>query len=579
MSWEKVGSNRPKRRYGNTIGIKNDDNLQTESQIRILLETFKTKPCDRTGIVHDTRLCEKYHPYIDDQRRNPYQTFYSPDDGTCLNQVEIMYHPMVFRTALCQKGSNCVFGKSCARAHTSKQLRDRTEETDAYYDKSFQPVRHEQSLASSLDLSLLSRVRPNFSVLAQRAWKEKHVKPTKSSMKILEHLWFAVNRSNELFYQIQEAAIEEGLGTVHREIANELNIRGIDHSGIGVRINSLLDEPSPYFATRILSYGERIITSLRKLERKEISKSKNLLIQFLSNGTLRMTAVRTKQQGLTDLLDNEIAKLDFWIKQERYDDFYSCGCCFESFNLDQGIICENGHFYCSSGEEEGNQCFSMLAKSQFLHLSSRKDHSLHCPECNVPYGNKAAASNLSSEVFDQYQGAIVDAKVTKKADEMNDEFNRRLQAAIAEVLKTYGNAESRLLLEAKNLASEARNTILNLRCPHCKAVYVDFTGCMAIQCERCKGNFCAYCHQKTESSRGAHEHVRQCLMNDTDDGSYYATAEQIHDAQKRYRTREIKRFLKKYKKNLQNAIVIELEKDLMDLEIKREALFELGNLM
>ena len=173
----------------------------------------------------------------------------------------------------------------------------------------------------------------------------------------------------------------------------------------------------------------------------------------------------------------------------------------------------------------------------------------------------------------------MDAKVTKKADEMNDEFNRRLQAAIAEVLKTYGNAESRLLLEAKNLASEARNTILNLRCPHCKAVYVDFTGCMAIQCERCKGNFCAYCHQKTESSRGAHEHVRQCLMNDTDDGSYYATAEQIHDAQKRYRTREIKRFLKKYKKNLQNAIVIELEKDLMDLEIKREALFELGNLM
>ena len=68
-------------------------------------------------------------------------------------------------------------------------------------------------------------------------------------------------------------------------------------------------------------------------------------------------------------------------------------------------------------------------------------------------------------------------------------------------------------------------------------------------------------------------------MNETDDGSYYANTEQIQDAQKRYRTREIKSFLRQYKKNLQNAIVIELKKDLKDLGIKQEALFELGNLM
>ena len=68
-------------------------------------------------------------------------------------------------------------------------------------------------------------------------------------------------------------------------------------------------------------------------------------------------------------------------------------------------------------------------------------------------------------------------------------------------------------------------------------------------------------------------------MNETANGSYYATAEQIKDAQKRYRTREIKKFLRKHKKNLQNAIVIELERDLQDLGIHQEALFELGNLM
>ena len=118
-----------------------------------------------------------------------------------------------------------------------------------------------------------------------------------------------------------------------------------------------------------------------------------------------------------------------------------------------------------------------------------------------------------------------------------------------------------------------------MQCPHCENAYFDFFGCMAIQCKRCEENFCAYCHQKTSSSRGAHKHVRKCLLNERATGSYYATPEQIEDAQKRYRTREIKRFLMSYKKNLQNAIVIELEQDPKDLEIKQEALFELGNLM
>ncbi len=575
MSWEKVGSNRSKRRNGKSAKRHSD----TDAQIRILMETHKTEPCDRTDNFHDIRLCDKYHPLLEDKRRNPYLTFYSPDEETCLNQYEVMYHPIVFRTAFCQKGSNCIYGKTCARAHSSEQLRDRTKSTNDYYNDSLQLVRQKQSLASVLDLSSISRVKPNFSDLARKAWKERHISPTNRSMKIPEHLWFAVNKSNELFHQIQEAAIEEGLGTVHRGIVNQLTIRGVNLSDIVGCIKSLLDEPSLYFASRILSYGERIITSLRGLETSEISKSKNLLVQFLPDGKLRMTAVRTKKQAVNDLLDNEIAKLDFWIKREKYDDFHSCGCCFDEFNIDQGIMCENGHFYCSSSEDEGNECFAMLAKSQFLHLSSRTDNSLLCPECNAPYGSKSVASNLSTDDFDEYQGAIVDAKVTKKADEMNASFNQRLQAAVAEVLETYGNAESRLLLEAKKLAKEARDTILNLRCPHCKAAYVDFSGCMAIACERCKGNFCAYCHQKTTTARGAHEHVRQCLMNETDDGSYYATAEQIHDAQRRYRTREIKTFLKKHKKNLQNAIVIELKKDLDELDVKQEALFELGNLM
>lgn len=380
MSWEKVRSN---RRSGKNTDLKTKSRLETESQIRLLLETHKTKPCDQI-----------------DQRRNPYQTYYNPDDATCLNSIEIMYHPIVFRTALCGNGSNCIFGKKCARAHSEKHLRDRVEATEAYYKDSFQPVRPTKSLASSFDTTLFIRGRADFTNLAKKAWAENRISPTKISLKISEHLWFAVNRSNELFYRIQEAALEECLGTVNREIVNELNIRGIGHNGMRARINSLLDEPSPYFASRIMSYGERIITSLRELKMIEITKSNNLYIQFMSIEKLRMTAVRRKGEAVNAakfLLENEVAKLDFWIKQEKYNDFYSCVCCFERFNMDQGIICENGHFFCSSGEVESDQCFATSAKSQFLQLSSRKDHSLLCPVCSAPYEKKEVASDLPNE--------------------------------------------------------------------------------------------------------------------------------------------------------------------------------------
>jgi uncharacterized protein YnzC (UPF0291/DUF896 family) len=101
---------------------------------------------------------------------------------------------------------------------------------------------------------------------------------------------------------------------------------------------------------------------------------------------------------------------------------------------------------------------------------------------------------------------------------------------------------------------------------------------MALKCQACTENFCGYCHQKTATGQGAHEHVRTCLMNDTRNGSYYATAEEIEKAQRRYRTREIKKYLQQLKKDVQNATVIELAGDLKDVGIEQEALFEFGNL-
>ena len=241
--------------------------------------------------------------------------------------------------------------------------------------------------------------------------------------------------------------------------------------------------------------------------------------------------------------------------------FVECRCCLDHRNPDQGISCANGHFYCSV-----EQCFETAISAQILHLRTRED-GLICPECGAQYKLQETANHLSDSIWDEIQKALID----KKSSDSIKPFQTSL-------ITQYGSASEQLKSKAQTHALEVRNTILNLSCPHCHTVYAEFTGCMALECQSCKGNFCAYCHQSFTTGRGTHEHVRQCLMNETANGSYYAEPQEIVNAQRRYRTRELRKYLQKFKKEIQNAIVIELERDLGDLDIKPAALFEFGNL-
>ena len=63
---------------------------------------------------------------------------------------------------------------------------------------------------------------------------------------------------------------------------------------------------------------------------------------------------------------------------------------------------------------------------------------------------------------------------------------------------------------------------LNLRCPHCDSVFVDFDACASLQCS-CGGHFCAFCLRPSASARESHEHVLVCPHNPSP-GSYFVTA-------------------------------------------------------
>jgi hypothetical protein len=54
-----------------------------------------------------------------------------------------------------------------------------------------------------------------------------------------------------------------------------------------------------------------------------------------------------------------------------------------------------------------------------------------------------------------------------------------------------------------------RENILTLKCPRCGAAFVDFEGCMALNCAVCGVGFCGWC--LADCGRDAHEHVARYL--------------------------------------------------------------------
>lgn len=62
------------------------------------------------------------------------------------------------------------------------------------------------------------------------------------------------------------------------------------------------------------------------------------------------------------------------------------------------------------------------------------------------------------------------------------------------------------------ILEECLDSVSNLRCPHCRCVFVSFDGCCAITCN-CKGCFCAFCLEPFDTDKECHDHVLYCSLN------------------------------------------------------------------
>ena len=596
-----VTKKKPVEKVAGPIG---HNQAQTEDQVKKFLSTYKTKACNKKDF-HDHRFCPFNHT-SSDTRRNPYETYYPYHDSR--NLTERMYHPTNFRTAVCDR-DQCPFGKFCSHARSDSELRDRQDAAIAYKDhfkghintkpiiQSTNPDKLDESslsvpaeisptpvptpetqlptvLATELspsvpDPTMVVERKRNFAQDCHNLWREGRIETRSIWWDLTDMDSFLLQHSKTVFAEMEQIAFEQGLGLlVKKEDDDLIHVTAPDPEqtqalAAGVLASTPLDD----FVDQTQSFGDRIIQRVQAMldkNPKALTESPDVRIH-ISGNTIRVLSANTKKKG-KKLVQQVFDKIAFWVQGENYDSFLTCDSCLGSYNADQGICCSDGHFYCTRHNGDDTSCFDKLVATQIEALRS-DEQGIVCPSCRKPYAENDVAAHMSEDGWKKYQKTIGDVRVAREREQLEREFEERLKAQLEEHKAAMSDTNQELDQQAGSLASEARNRVLNLSCPHCDMAYYDFDACMAIQCAGCKKSFCGYCHEGLVPSDGTHEHVRNCRMNRHNKGSYYANPDEIVDAQKFYRTRQLKKFLRRHNKDLQDRIMNELLDDLFDLNI------------
>lgn len=122
-----------------------------------------------------------------------------------------------------------------------------------------------------------------------------------------------------------------------------------------------------------------------------------------------------------------------------------------------------------------------------------------------------------------------------------------------------------------------QDQILNLACPHCRGVFLDFSGCTSVCCgnAECGRYFCANCLDfSSTSSADTHSHVQRCPSNPSPAGSgglkgYFVSDEQLAATHRSLRTRKLEAYFleKLVSETTRGAVFKRIAMDLQDLGI------------
>ena len=240
-----------------------------------------------------------------------------------------------------------------------------------------------------------------------------------------------------------------------------------------------------------------------------------------------------------------------------------CSICGDYYAAGEGLCCSKKHIVCWDCLDSYIE--SVAAPGALAGLIDDNGN-VKCPVlgCTDRYkvqhvmDSKGADSKGAADIVEKL------TDLTKKAHGIKEAQAARDQ------LETQWRLEKERIAQIKDLharkAYEVRQMIIEdvmcLRCPRCKAVFNDFSGCFALSCGRngCRAGFCAWC--LADCGADAHAHVVNCPQGNK---SYFGDFKDFNSHHKARRIKIVKEIVGKEEKNVQTILNRLLKKDLDDL--------------
>ena len=230
-----------------------------------------------------------------------------------------------------------------------------------------------------------------------------------------------------------------------------------------------------------------------------------------------------------------------------------CNICFEESS--DGVLCSHadGHFVCT-------ECFN-----QYIHSLCTDDNrlargnSFPCPhpECGKEYSDKQIVRHMQDDnmlVFMAFKQELSEHRAVQEYEQQRREKEERLRRM------------SRVEREAENCRQYITESILNLCCPRCGAVFVDFSGCFALTCSQCSCAFCAWC--LSDCGNDAHACAAACSAKNGGGGGYFDSDDKFHAHHRQRRQALLDAHMQKQSPEVQEIVKRLCQRDAADVGLK-----------
>ena len=178
---------------------------------------------------------------------------------------------------------------------------------------------------------------------------------------------------------------------------------------------------------------------------------------------------------------------------------------------------------------------------------STRDGKLLCPltDCGSAAFSEITIAKAGQNAFRMYTESLIRLREYVISKEIGKEMEKQKKVEVDRELKRLIalTEHQRTVLHHSQQIVE---NILNLKCPKCQWVFVDFTGCFALTCSNasCKCHFCGWCLKDCGSDQDTHRHVATCKKNPSNCPDFYGRQEQFEDVHKASRQKQARDYLR-----------------------------------